>query len=211
MEKLTAYLKGCKNVTFRENTEVRTIEEKEDKVEFGIRYEVEKVYGKKAIICSGKWVKSLLPEISSLFKVIRQYVAFIKIEGMEKYKLDNFPCFAHMNQAADFFYLPSVGDEGFKIGLHNVTDSSMTSERFENLVRENAVQLFGKKFLEIKKIEECFYTVTRTEDFVLDWVNSESEKILAVSCCSGHGFKFCPILGKVAADVAHKNTSIDIF
>ena len=78
----------------------------------------------------------------------------------------------------------------------------MTSERFEDLIRENAVQLFGKKFLAIRKIEECFYTVTRTEDFVIDWVNSQTERILAVSCCSGHGFKFCAILGKVIADVA---------
>lgn len=31
------------------------------------------------------------------------------------------------------------------------------------------------------------------------------------SCCSGHGFKFSPVLGKVAADLLLHNKSIDIF
>ena len=53
--------------------------------------------------------------------------------------------------------------------------------------------------------------MTRTEDFVIDWVNPQTEKVLIVSCCSGHGFKFAPVLGKVISDVVSTGKSIEAF
>ena len=44
----------------------------------------------------------------------------------------------------------------------------------------------------------CLYTNTATEDFVLDRVGP----IVVVSACSGHGFKFAPLIGRMAADLA---------
>ena len=44
----------------------------------------------------------------------------------------------------------------------------------------------------------CLYTNTATEDFVLDPVGP----IVVVSPCSGHGFKFAPVIGRMAADLA---------
>lgn len=44
----------------------------------------------------------------------------------------------------------------------------------------------------------CLFTNTPTEDFVLD----EADGVTVVSPCSGHGAKFAPVLGEVAADVA---------
>ncbi len=44
----------------------------------------------------------------------------------------------------------------------------------------------------------CLYTNTATENFVLDRVGP----IVVVSACSGHGFKFAPLIGRMAADLA---------
>jgi sarcosine oxidase len=44
----------------------------------------------------------------------------------------------------------------------------------------------------------CLFTNTPTEDFVIDGVDG----ITVVSPCSGHGAKFAPTLGRLAADVA---------
>ena len=44
----------------------------------------------------------------------------------------------------------------------------------------------------------CIFTNTPTEDFVIDGV----EGVTVVSPCSGHGAKFAPLLGVLAADVA---------
>lgn len=44
----------------------------------------------------------------------------------------------------------------------------------------------------------CLFTSTPTEDFVLD----RHEGITVVSPCSGHGAKFAPLIGAIAADAA---------
>jgi len=48
------------------------------------------------------------------------------------------------------------------------------------------------------RTETCLYTVTPDEDFVVDRVGS----LVIASPCSGHGFKFTPLLGEVLADLA---------
>jgi sarcosine oxidase len=45
--------------------------------------------------------------------------------------------------------------------------------------------------------ETCLYTVTPDEDFVLDRVGP----VVVASPCSGHGFKFTPLVGEIAADL----------
>jgi sarcosine oxidase len=46
--------------------------------------------------------------------------------------------------------------------------------------------------------ETCIYTMTPDEDFVLERVGP----IVVASACSGHGFKFGPLLGEILADLA---------
>jgi len=43
----------------------------------------------------------------------------------------------------------------------------------------------------------CLFTNTPTEDFVIDGVDG----VTVLSACSGHGAKFAPLLGELAADV----------
>lgn len=45
--------------------------------------------------------------------------------------------------------------------------------------------------------ETCLYTRTPDEDFVLDRVGP----VTIASPCSGHGFKFTPLIGEVLADL----------
>jgi sarcosine oxidase len=46
--------------------------------------------------------------------------------------------------------------------------------------------------------ETCLYTMTPDEDFVLERVGP----VVIGSACSGHGFKFGPLLGEILADLA---------
>src|SRR5439155_23542776 len=46
--------------------------------------------------------------------------------------------------------------------------------------------------------ETCLYTNAPDEDFVLDRVGP----VVIASPCSGHGFKFAPLVGEIVADLA---------
>jgi sarcosine oxidase len=45
----------------------------------------------------------------------------------------------------------------------------------------------------------CLYTVTPDHDFIIDRV---ADNVIVASPCSGHGFKFAPVIGALAADLA---------
>jgi sarcosine oxidase len=48
------------------------------------------------------------------------------------------------------------------------------------------------------EVDTCLYTMTPDEDFVLD----RRGKVVICSPCSGHGFKFAPLIGEIVADLA---------
>jgi sarcosine oxidase len=45
--------------------------------------------------------------------------------------------------------------------------------------------------------ETCLYTTTRNEDFFIE----RTGPIIAASPCSGHGFKFAPLIGRLLCDL----------
>jgi sarcosine oxidase len=49
----------------------------------------------------------------------------------------------------------------------------------------------------------CLYTMTPDHDFIVDRM-PDAPNIVVASACSGHGFKFAPVLGEVLADLATK-------
>ena len=52
----------------------------------------------------------------------------------------------------------------------------------------------------------CLYTNTPDHDFVIDALPGTSNVIVA-SPCSGHGFKFAPVIGEILADLATQRTT----
>ena len=47
----------------------------------------------------------------------------------------------------------------------------------------------------------CLYTMTPDGDFIIDRL-PDAPKIIVASPCSGHGFKFAPVIGEILADLA---------
>ena len=56
--------------------------------------------------------------------------------------------------------------------------------------------------------ERCLYTMTPTEEFVIDnWPGDP--RVVFASACSGHGFKFAPLTGRLLAElVVHGQTDL---
>lgn len=65
-------------------------------------------------------------------------------------------------------------------------------ERTTAYVREYLPGLLPEPYAETT----CLSTNTPTEDFVIDG----TDRVLVVSACSGHGAKFMPLIGRIAAD-----------
>jgi sarcosine oxidase len=46
----------------------------------------------------------------------------------------------------------------------------------------------------------CIFTNTPDEHFIIDRL-PDAPEVLVVSACSGHGFKFCSVVGEIVADL----------
>jgi sarcosine oxidase len=53
------------------------------------------------------------------------------------------------------------------------------------------------------EVDTCLYTMTPDEDFVLD----RRGNVVICSPCSGHGFKFAPLVGEIVADLVEETES----
>ena len=51
--------------------------------------------------------------------------------------------------------------------------------------------------------QTCLYTMTPDGDFIIDRL-PDAPQIIVASPCSGHGFKFAPVIGDILADLAHR-------
>ena len=59
---------------------------------------------------------------------------------------------------------------------------------------------------ELVTAKTCLYTVTPDGDFIIDRMPG-TPNIIVASPCSGHGFKFAPVIGEILADLATAGTT----
>ncbi|WP_337062807.1 FAD-dependent oxidoreductase [Kineococcus sp. G2] len=84
----------------------------------------------------------------------------------------------------------SVGSASRRSGTVDAANRARVTEH----VRRHLPGLVPEPYAETT----CLFTSTPTEDFVVDGTDG----ITVVSPCSGHGAKFAPLVGQIAADVA---------
>lgn len=50
-------------------------------------------------------------------------------------------------------------------------------------------------------LKTCLFTNTPDEHFILDR-HPDAPEVIVASPCSGHGYKFCSVIGEILADLA---------
>jgi sarcosine oxidase len=123
----------------------------------------------------------------------------------ELFQSQSCPIFICEHAAGRFFYgFPDVGD-GVKIGVHH-EGAAASPDHLDREVKQheiNAARALLSRFLPnaagpLRSAVACMYTNTPDEYFLFDW-HPHFPQVLIVSPCSGHGFKFSPVIGELAA------------
>jgi sarcosine oxidase len=104
-----------------------------------------------------------------------------------------------------FATLPDEG-HGVKCGMHHA--GSMTGpESVDRIVTEEENAAARRLLNEVmpgaggrlRESRVCLYTNTPDRHFIIDWL--ERERVLVLSPCSGHGFKFASAIGEIASQL----------
>jgi monomeric sarcosine oxidase len=159
------------------------------------------VDGDVVVVTAGAWAKGLLAGVGIDLPVVptRETVAYFRLarDGSP-------PSVAELKKTGHGFYALADPVHGLKAGYHRsgpVTDPDDEGTPDDGLVQRIASwagEVFELADPEPVGAETCIYTSTEDERFVLE----RHGRIVVGSACSGHGFKFAPIVGARLADLA---------
>lgn len=71
----------------------------------------------------------------------------------------------------------------------------------ETLLRECTARHFPEAAGPTMALRACLFTNTPDEHFIVDRL-PDHPQIVVASPCSGHGYKFCSVMGEILADLA---------
>lgn len=199
----------------RENTTVKRIDWQTDSPT--IHTDTKLYYGKKVVITAGAWTSSLLSELNLPLTVTKQQVCYYKPTNTEMFQPNQYPVFTEITNNNEFIYgIPYFGMNGAKVARHGLGKlySPDESEREPDTDYNQHINQFVQERIphlgKATHSEVCLYTETPDEDFIID-VHPECPEILIAAGFSGHGFKFCSLVGRIMSELALTgNTEFDI-
>ena len=200
--------------TVREDTPVTDINWQADVPT--VRTLNEQFRGRKVVVTAGAWTGKLLSELNLPLTVTKQQVCYYKPTDANLFQPDRFPVFTEATADGEFLYgIPAFGS-GVKMARHGRGQSVSpdTCERtpdadyiahIDAYVQERIPEL-GKT----THAEVCLYTETPDEDFIID-NHPHCPDLLIAAGFSGHGFKFCSLVGRIMNELAlNGETDFDI-
>lgn len=167
-----------------------------------------------AIVAAGPWMGKLLPDLHLPLRVTRQVMAWFEPLDAALFAADRFPVFLLESRHGIHYGFP-LDDLGVKVAKHHHGDEtvdpdacdSAVSSADEAMIRVGLAGHLPAANGPLKAAQTCLYTMTPDGDFIID----SAGPIVIASPCSGHGFKFAPVVGEIVADLATTGaTSHDI-
>jgi sarcosine oxidase len=166
------------------------------------------------IITAGPWTKSLLPDLPAPLRVTRQVMGWFTPVEPQLVASERFPAFLLESEHGIHYGFPPFGDAQVKIAKHHHKDETVGPDTYdrtistedERLIRAAIVAHLPPANGELAAAQTCLYTMMPDDDFLIDRLPGCPQVIVA-SACSGHGFKFAPVIGEILADLAIGGTT----
>lgn len=173
------------------------------------------------IITAGAWAGKLLPSLAATAVPERQVLGWFLPFEPALYQPARFPVFILDAEEGHYYGFPLHGVPGFKIGRfrHRQENTDPDNVRRtiddqdEAVLRSAVSRYFPKANGATMALKTCMFTNTPDEHFILDH-HPEHPQVVVGAGFSGHGFKFCTVIGEILADLATAGTTrhdIDMF
>jgi sarcosine oxidase len=194
--------------------------------EDGVRVETQggSYEAERLVITPGAWAPQLLADLDLPLEVERQVMCWFEPKnGREPFLPDRFPIYIWEPDDGNWFYgFPSQdGDRGVKAAFYRAGGVPTTPEAIDREVYQEEVDFIRGYLAEYVPdlagqcldARACMYTNTPDLHFVIS-VHPELEQVALACGFSGHGYKFCSVVGEILADLATEGSTrhpIDLF
>lgn len=167
------------------------------------------VRAKSLILSLGPWLKDVLEPLGVEIRVQRNVQVWFS-PASASYQAGRFPAFLldRAGLPAPLYGFPDFGD-GVKAAFHGWGDVT-TAEQLDrevDMVRDVApVTQAMEEWMSgaagtFREAKPCMYSLTADSHFVVDRHPAHSN-VIVCGGFSGHGFKFAPVIGEIAAELA---------
>jgi sarcosine oxidase len=164
----------------------------------------------KILFCGGPWSARLLADLHLNLVITRQTLGWLWPQDPRTFELGRFPVWGIEQPDGSLAYgFPMLTDfPGLKLARHapgtpadpNTVDRTPTeSDRAEIL--DIASRYLPSVAGPILSLRTCLYTNSPDGHFIIDRHPAAGRAFIACGC-SGHGFKFAPVIGQILADLA---------
>jgi sarcosine oxidase len=183
----------------------------------GVRTAQEMLSGDFLVIAAGSWLPKLLPELQLDLSTERRVLAWFQPTTASEICDGSVPIFC-LDADGGWYGMPTP-DGRVKIGHDKhlrqkidpdqppIPPNAGDAAKLSSCIREYFAG-FNERPSEMKP---CIYSIAEDHHFIIDRHPMHSN-VLVFSCCSGHGFKYAPVYGEIAADlIAGKSRDLDLF
>jgi len=161
----------------------------------------------RLVLAGGAWMSELMG--LPLVQAERQVLGWFQPLRPELFTPERFPVF-NLELGDDHFYgFPVYGIPGFKLGRYHHLGEEVDPDEVDRTPRaddEAVLRSFAERWFPdgagpTMTLKACLFENTPDEHFVVD-LHPEAPAVVCLGGGSGHGFKFCSVLGEIAADLA---------
>lgn len=162
----------------------------------------------RLVICPGMWAQQLLADLGLPLRVQRNVQIWFEPLNAH-FDRGVFPAFfiERADLPAPLYGFPAI-DGALKAALHRF-GNFVDPEKVERRVHDDDATIVGgalEDWLEgaagsYLRGRVCTYTLTPDGNFIID--KHPNDPTVTIACgFSGHGYKFCPVVGEIVADLA---------
>jgi sarcosine oxidase len=174
----------------------------------GVRVETERgtYEAGKLVLTAGAWMGPLagLPVTAQ-----RQVLAWLQPLRPDLFAPERFPVFNLMLDEGRYYGFPVFGIPGFKFGRYHHLGEAVDPDavdREPNAADEAILRSFAERYFPegagpTMTLKTCLFELSPDEHFLID-LHPDSPQVVVGGGFSGHGFKFCSIVGEILADLA---------
>ncbi len=163
----------------------------------------------RLVITAGAWIGELAAPLARLAIPERQVLAWTQPLQPSLFTPERFPVFNLQVAEGRYYGFPIYDVPGFKFGRYHHREETMPADEMRREVDaedEALLRSFGERYFPsgtgpTLALRACMFTNTPDEHFILDHHPAFPQVVLA-SPCSGHGYKFCSVIGEILADLA---------
>ena len=163
----------------------------------------------RLVITAGAWTRRLVPQLAELALPERQVLAWLQPTREDLFEPKRFPVFVVDVEEGTFYGFPVHDVPGFKLGRYHHLQEPIDPDdadrsagpRDEAVLRSFAARYFPDGAGPTVMLKACIFTNSPDEHFIIDRL-AESPQVSVFAGESGHGYKFCSVVGEIMADLA---------